>query len=155
MASSARAPVPALLSQDSCLLSCLARGLTEGRDPPSVLSGRTASPAWTGGVREGTAPLSQPVLGLSLQGPQEGAEGMAQTAGPGRVCVWTCVRLDLLLLSGQVIPWGPPRSECLHIGHPRMTSLCFQREGWSACRHLRAGGGAAISLVASAAAGDQ
>lgn len=65
-----------------------------------MLSGEDSLLSVDGRGGERTAPLSQPVLGLSLQGPQEGAEGrLVQTAGPGRVCVWMCVRLDLLLLS--------------------------------------------------------
>ena len=57
-------------------------------------AGRTAYSAWKGPGGEHTAricadpaPLSQPALGPSPQGPQEGA---VDCAGRGRVCSWTC-----------------------------------------------------------------
>lgn len=104
---------------------------------------------------ERTAPLSQPVLGPVPAGASGGAEGrLGADCRTGRVCAWMCVRLDSAppcLSTGDT--WGHQAlSVCTLDIH--VIVFVFKREGWSACRHLRAEE-EPPSALALAAAGDQ
>lgn len=116
---------------------------------PQCSAGRTAYSAWTGRGGERTARscadparLSQPALGLSLQGPQEGAEGrLVQTVQDGGVCAFGLAPP----VYRQVTRGGHTGSECLHIEHPR-DCLCFQAGRMACLQAPESGRGAAVSL---------